>query len=71
MSTAKPVLAEPVTIGECWKNRRGDSIRVRLSPYEGHTLIDIRSWYTGDDGRLKPGKGFAATVKHLPRPGTG
>jgi hypothetical protein len=60
-------LPAPLTIGEWWKNRQGQSIRVRLSTYEGHNLLDIRSWFTGDDGVLKPGKGFTCTVKHLPQ----
>jgi hypothetical protein len=60
-------LDEPLIVGEWWKNRGGESIRVRLSTYEGHNLIDIRGWFTGDDGVLKPGKGFACTVKHLPK----
>lgn len=38
-----------------------------LSTYEGHNLIDIRSWHPATDGTLKPGKGFACTVKHLPK----
>jgi hypothetical protein len=58
--------SEPVTIAEWWKNRRGESIRVCLSTYEGRNLADVRTWYS-EDGRLKPGKGFAAEVKHLPR----
>ena len=43
-----------------------EPIRVRLSTYEGWNLADVRTWHT-KDGRLKPGKGFAAEVKHLPR----
>lgn len=57
----------PVTIAEWWKNRRGESIRVQLSAYEGRDLVDLRTWFPGDDGKLRPGKGFAAEVKHLPR----
>jgi hypothetical protein len=60
-------LSEPVTVAEWWKNRRGESIRVCLSAYEGRNLADVRTWYTADDGKLKPGKGFAAEVRHLPR----
>jgi hypothetical protein len=60
-------LSEPITIAEWWKNRRGESIRVRLSTYEGYNLVDLRSWYTGDDGKLKPGKGLACSVRHLPK----
>jgi hypothetical protein len=64
---AVPALAEPITVAEWWKNRRGQSIRLTLNRYEGRDVIDLRTWYTGDDGRLKPGKGFAAEVRHLPR----
>jgi hypothetical protein len=59
-------LAEPVTVSEWWRNPRGESIRVQLSTWEDHALIDIRTWYPAD-GKLKPGKGFAADVRHLPR----
>ena len=67
MSNKTASLTQPLTVAEWWKNRRGESIRISLSTYEGRNLIDLRSWYTGDDGKLKPGKGFAATVEHLPR----
>jgi hypothetical protein len=48
--TSRATLTEPITIAEWWKNRRGEAIRVRLSTYEGHNLVDLRSWYSGDDG---------------------
>jgi Transcriptional Coactivator p15 (PC4) len=60
------VLPGPVTIAEWWKNRRGRAIRVSLSTYAGRSLIDLRTWYSAD-GKLQPGKGFAADVRHLPR----
>jgi hypothetical protein len=60
-------LEEPITVAEWWKNRRGESIRVCLSAYEGRNLADVRTWFPGDDGKLKPGKGFAAEIRHLPR----
>jgi hypothetical protein len=60
-----PVLAEPVIITEWKKNRAGETIRVRLSEYEGHLLIDIRTWWSSG-GIRKPGKGFAASIRHLP-----
>jgi ribonucleoside-diphosphate reductase alpha chain len=37
-----------------------------LSQFQGRSIFDLRTWYTAD-GRLKPGKGFAAEVRHLPR----
>ena len=30
-----PTFAEPLKVAEFWKNRRGESIRVSLSTYEG------------------------------------
>ncbi|HEX4410558.1 MAG TPA: transcriptional coactivator p15/PC4 family protein [Xanthobacteraceae bacterium] len=66
MRTGRPKLAEPLVIGEWWKNRRGESIRVRLSTYEGHNLFDVRTWFP-KDGKLLPGKGFCCHTKHLPK----
>ena len=67
MSARHPILPEPIIISEWWKNRGGESIRVRLSTYEGHNLVDLRTWWTSEDGTLRPGKGFACAVKHLPK----
>jgi hypothetical protein len=66
VADAAPALAEPITIAEFWKNRRGEAIRLVLNRFEGRSIFDLRTWYTAD-GRLKPGKGFAAEVRHLPR----
>jgi Transcriptional Coactivator p15 (PC4) len=59
-------LTEAVEISKFWRNRKGDAVIVRLSPYEGHDLIDIRSWYTSTYGKLAPGKGLSCAVRHLP-----
>ena len=67
VADAAPGLSEPTTIAEWWKNRRGKSIRLVLNRYEGRDVVDLRTWYTAEDGKLKPGKGFAAEVRHLPR----
>jgi Transcriptional Coactivator p15 (PC4) len=68
VAEAAPALVDPVTIAEWWKNRRGESIRLVLNRFEGRDVIDLRTWYTDTaDGKLKPGKGFAAEVRHLPR----
>jgi hypothetical protein len=66
VADAVPALAEPVIVTEFWKNRRGESIRLVLNRFEGRDIFDLRTWYTAD-GKLKPGKGFAAEVRHLPR----
>ena len=66
--TAAPVVAaisEPVVVAEWKKNRGGESVKVQIKPFESAVLIDVRTWY-GEDGYRKPGKGFAATIKHLP-----
>jgi Transcriptional Coactivator p15 (PC4) len=66
MTARLPFLQEAVTIAEWWKNRRGESIRLVLNTFEGRNVVDLRTWYS-EDGGLKPGKGFAAEVRHLPR----
>jgi Transcriptional Coactivator p15 (PC4) len=66
VADAVPAFTEPVTIAEWWKNRRGESIRLVLSQFQGRSIVDLRTWYSAD-GKLKPGKGFAAEVRHLPR----
>jgi hypothetical protein len=66
VADAAPELAEPVIVAEFWKNRRGESIRLVLNTFKGRSIFDLRTWYTAD-GKLKPGKGFAAEVRHLPR----
>jgi hypothetical protein len=63
---SRPSLSEPIEVAKFWKNRKGEAVIVRLSTYEGHDLIDLRTWYTGSDGRLAPGKGLACAVRHLP-----
>jgi hypothetical protein len=62
-----PTLSEPIVIAKWWKDRAGNAIQVRLSTYEGHNLIDVRTWHSGDDGVLRPTtKGIACSLKHLP-----
>jgi Transcriptional Coactivator p15 (PC4) len=63
----RPTLSEPIIVAQWWKNRGGESVRVTLSTYADRNLIDLRTWFTADDGKLQPGKGFAADVRHLPR----
>jgi hypothetical protein len=60
-------LVEPLLIAEWRKNRGGESIQVVLKNYEGFNLIDVRTWFGGEDGQRRPGSGFAASVRHLPQ----
>jgi hypothetical protein len=62
----RPTLAQPIVVCEWWKNRSGQAIRVRLSTDQGRNLNDIRTRHS-TEGKLVPGKGFAADARHLPR----
>jgi hypothetical protein len=65
---ARVTLAEPITVAKWWKNRAHDEIRLELSTYEGTNILNLRTWHTSkSDGITRPGKGFACSVKHLPK----
>jgi Transcriptional Coactivator p15 (PC4) len=66
--TARATLPEPIIISKFWKNRRrNESVRVSLSEYEGHCLINVRIYCTGSDGIDRPStKGLAMSVRKLP-----
>src|ERR1700683_5370836 len=50
-----------------WPINKRETARVSITLYKGSWLINIRKWFEADDGGLRPGKGFALSVKHLPR----
>ncbi|WP_156163327.1 hypothetical protein [Bradyrhizobium sp. LTSP857] len=62
-----PTLAEPIMVDRWWKNRGGDAVYIRLSTFEGCNIVDLRTWRADAGGISRPGKGFACSVKHLPR----
>ena len=62
----RTTLSEPIVIAQWRKNRAGEAVRVTLSTYADRNLVDLRTWFT-PDGKLHPGTGFAADVRHLPR----
>ena len=65
----KPILAlaEPITVAEFWANRRGVAVRVQLYQFEGIPCIDLRRYYTANDGKLRATpKGIALAVHKLP-----
>ena len=64
--TCRPTLAEPVVVDQWWQTRGEKAIRIQLSTWKGKNLIDVRSW-DSEQGRLRPGKGFCAEAKHLPK----
>jgi hypothetical protein len=55
MTAPRSALPEPIIISKFWKNRRrNESVRVSLSEYEGHCLINVRVYCTGTDGIDRP-----------------
>ena len=66
--TARATLPEPIEIAKFWKSRNHtEHVRVELSEYEGHPLINVRVWKTGSDGVDRPTvKGIAMAIRKLP-----
>ena len=66
--TARATLTEPISIAKMWKSRNHtEHVRVELSEYEGHPLINVRIWQTGSDGVDRPTvKGIAMAIRKLP-----
>jgi hypothetical protein len=62
-------LAEPIEIAKFFKSARDRSkhVRVDLSEFKGHPLVNIRVWETGTDGIDRPSvKGLALAISKLP-----
>jgi hypothetical protein len=56
-----------VTLAEFIRNARGETVRIATSDFKGLDLIDLRVWYLGPDGELRPSaKGFAVKRELLP-----
>jgi hypothetical protein len=65
MTAASPTnLTEPISIGKFWKNRRGDFVVVAIKQFEGATFLDIRQFFTGEDGVSRPTKKGIAIGLH-------
>ena len=59
--------ALPIIIAEWPKNGR-ENVRVSLGKYQSNYTIDIRLWYSAEDGTMRAGnKGLTLAVKHLPQ----
>ena len=49
------------------KNARGEEIRVSVETFQGRRLLNVRTWFKGEDGEMRPGKqGLALRVELLP-----
>lgn len=59
--------AASVTIAEWPKNGR-ETLRVQLTEYQGRPIIDLRVWYEGRDGELRPSRsGLTCSTSHVER----
>jgi Transcriptional Coactivator p15 (PC4) len=62
-------LPEPIGIAKFWKSPRDHAahIRIELSEFKGHPLVNVRIWETGSDGVDRPTvKGIALGIAKLP-----
>jgi hypothetical protein len=69
MSNKRPTITAPVPIAKFWKSQRDHTkhVRMELSEYEGHPLINVRIWKTGSDGIDRPTvAGIALAIRKLP-----
>ena len=41
---------------EFQKNNRGEVVRITRDEYKGADLVNIRVWFTANDGELRPSK---------------
>lgn len=48
-------------VGKVTKNLR-EEIQVRHTEKDGRTYVDVRTFFSGNDGTLRPGKGIALPV---------
>jgi hypothetical protein len=65
----RPKLVAPVPIAKFWKSPRDRTrhVRLEISEWQDHTLLNIRVWQTGSDGVDRPTKqGIALTVSKIP-----
>ena len=60
-------LENEVLIARWQKNRHGRCIAIRLKTVDGYNIADLRTFFAGSGGGLRPGKGFTCSVDHLPR----
>jgi hypothetical protein len=57
--------ALPIIIAEWPKNGR-ENIRVSLGKYQSNYTVDLRLWYSAEDGTMRAGnKGLTVSVKHV------
>ena len=65
-SASQATTSDLPCIVAAWSRNSRETIQVRLDQYKGRNTIDLRTWYPGEDGTLRPGKGLTLSVHHLP-----
>jgi hypothetical protein len=59
--------SDSVIVAE-WALNKRETLRVSIELYRGTWLINVRKWFEGADGELRPGnKGIALGLRHLPQ----
>jgi hypothetical protein len=59
-------MADGFAVAE-WPRNSREIVRVSLTTYNGHPVVDIRTWYRDRAGDTKPGRaGLTLGMKHLP-----
>lgn len=59
MSTTPTIIAE-------WPKNDRENVRVALDEFNGHATVNARLWFRAADGEIRPGKGLAIGIRHLP-----
>jgi hypothetical protein len=60
-------LKEDVVVGQFFKNRRKEHVRVTLKRFEGRAIADLRQFFVTKEGFSQPTtKGIALVVARLP-----
>lgn len=67
MSAGRPKIPEPIIVDRFFKNRRrSDVIVTTLSTYENQNIVDVRQYFTNEQGQMRPtGKGVAMAIGRL------
>jgi hypothetical protein len=50
-----------------WPKNVRETLVVRLDIFKGQPIVDVRTWYGGEHGKLLPGRGgLTVSIRHLP-----
>lgn len=63
---AKSGAVDPFIVAE-WPINRHDTVRLSIEQFKGVWLVNLRKWFEAEDSELRPGKGIALSVRHLPQ----